>query len=599
MSMTVGAHVIGTARLTRGVFAAEAAETSNLIQTETAAVVLIAIAAGVAVLARRFEFPFTVALVLAGFAATLLGDLVEVDVSADVILFLLVPPLLFEATLHLAWPKLKADLFPALVLALVGTLIGTVAIGALTRVGLDLPWEAAFAFGALISATDPVAVIAFFRSLGTPKRLSVLVEGESLFNDAVAVVAFGLAIEAAEGEAFTFGGALTDFVVVSAGGILVGLVLGYVVSEVILARVDDALIETTTTMALAYGSFLVAEEFGLIVGRDVHFSGILAVVVAGLMVGNVGIKNTSPSTRVTLEHSWELLTFLVNSVVFLFIGLTITPANLIDELDAVAIAVAGVVAVRIVVVYGLSAVIGLIKPNRMIPMAYRHVMLWGGLRGAISLALVLTVTEEQFSADTVQTVRVMTFGVVLFTLLVQGTTIAPLIRRLGLAGANEQEVRQQRLQAKIVMGRAGQSEVARLGADGALDDDLAQALGRSYQAELAQETAALAAYTRSDPELEAAMLFRARRDAINAERSALSDVVVSGLIDGEVAQDLSRDLDIRVAALDLIEGRIGWDFDAEADFADLDDGIEAVVITELGWLRAVGQDVARAHDELD
>lgn len=576
--------------------AAEARETSNLIQTETAAVVLIAIAAGVAVLARRFEFPFTVALVLAGFGATALGELVAVDVSPDIILFLLVPPLLFEATLHLAWPKLKADLFPALTLALIGTFVGTMAIGALTRVGLDLPWEAAFAFGALISATDPVAVIAFFRSLGTPKRLSVLVEGESLFNDAVAVVAFGLAIAAAEGEGFTVGGAVADFVIVSAGGIIVGLVLGYVVSEVVLARVDDALIETTTTMALAYGSFLVAEEFGLIIGRDVHFSGILAVVVAGLMVGNVGIKNTSPSTRVTLEHSWELLTFLVNSLVFLFIGLTIAPSDLIDELDAVALAVAGVVLVRIVVTYGLSAVIGLIKPDRAIPLPFQHVMLWGGLRGAISLALALTVTEEQFDAATVQTVRVMTFGVVLFTLLVQGTTIAPLIRKLGLAGVDEREVRQQQFQARIVMGRAGQAEIARLGADGVLDDDMAQALSRSYQAQLAEEAAALAAHTRSDPEMEAAMLFQARRDAISAERSSLSDVVLTGLIDGQVAQGLSQELDVRLAALDLIEGRLGRDLQAPVGFADLDDRLESVVVAELAWLRSVAADTA-THGE--
>ena len=122
-------------------------------------------------------------------------------------------------------------------------------------------------FGALISATDPVAVIAFFKSLGTPKRLSVLVEGESLFNDAVAVVAFGLAVAAAEGEGFTVGGAAVDFVVVSAGGLLVGVVLGYLVGEIFLSRVDDPLIETSTTLALAYGSFLLAEEAGAIVGQ--------------------------------------------------------------------------------------------------------------------------------------------------------------------------------------------------------------------------------------------------------------------------------------------------------------------------------------------
>ncbi len=566
---------------------AESEEISNLIKTETAAVVLIAIAAGVAVLARRAAFPFTVALVLAGFGASALGELVAVDVSHDLILFLLVPPLLFEATLHLPWPKLKADLVPALTLALLGTLIGTLAIGSLSHFGLDLPWEASLAFGALISATDPVAVIAFFRTLGTPKRLSVLVEGESLFNDAVAVVAFGLAVAAAEGEGFTLGGAMTDFIVVSAGGIAVGLVLGYVVSEVVLARVDDALIETTTTLALAFGSFLVAEEFGAIVGRDVHFSGILAVVVAGLLVGNIGIKNTSPSTRLTLEHSWELLTFLVNSLVFLFIGLTIRPSDLINHLDAVAIAVIGVLVVRVVVTYGLSFVAGTIRPERVIPKAYQHVMFWGGLRGAISLALALTITEDVFDPDTVETVRVMTFGVVLFTLLVQGTTIAGLIRRLGLAGVDENERQQQRHQARIVMARAGQTEVARLGADGVLGDAMADALARSYQRDIVDEAARLGQHTRSFPEMEAAMLFQARRDALHAQRSALNDVVRSGLIDGTVAGEISTELDVRLVALDLVEERCAGDVHAPMEFGDLDHGIEAVVEDELAWLRNV------------
>ncbi len=569
--------------------AADAGEgASNLIKTETAAVILIAIAAGVAVLARRFEFPFTVALVIAGFFATTLGDLVAVDVSPDLILFLLVPPLLFEATLHIPWPKLKAELFGVLVVALVGTAIGTLAIGALVHVGLDLPWPAAFAFGALISATDPVAVIAFFKSLGTPKRLSVLVEGESLFNDAVAVVAFGLAVAVAEGEAFTLGGAAADFFVISAGGIAVGLVLGYVVSEVVLARVDDALIETTTTMALAYGSFLVAEEFGLIIGQDgLHFSGILAVVVAGLMQGNIGVHNTSPTTRNTLEQSWELLTFLVNSLVFLFIGLTIRPSDLLDELPAVLLAVVGVVALRFVLIYGLSYFNGTVKPDRKVPLSFQHVMFWGGLRGAISLALALTLSDEVFSEDTVQTIRVMTFGVVLFTLLVQGTTIGPLIRRLGLAGKDDIQLAQQRLQARMVMSRAAQSEIGRLGADGVIDASLADAMNRAYAADVAEHNDAISGHVRSYPEVESAMALKARRDALTVERSALGDTVRTGLIDGEVARELNAEIDARAAALDVIEDRWGLDLDADHDVSELADGLEGVVRSELTWLRDV------------
>ncbi len=542
-----------------GLLAAEA-EGSSLLRQETAAVVLLAIAAGVAVLAKRVNFPYTVALVIAGFIASTFGDLVAVDVSPDLILALLVPPLLFEATLHLPWAKLKADLTPILLLALVGTAVGTLGLGALVHGVLGVPWAAAFAFGALISATDPVAVIAFFKSLGTPKRLSVLVEGESLFNDAVAVVAFNLAVAAAAGGGFSFGGAAVDFFVVSAGGLAVGIGLGYLVGAVFLARVDDALIETSTTLALAYGSYLLAEEFGSVIGRpDLHFSGILAVVAAGLMVGTVGLQNTSPTTRLTLEHFWELLTFLVNSMVFLVIGLTISPRDLTEEAWAVVVALVGVIVIRVAMVYGITEVTGRLMPRRRVPTSYRHVMTWGGLRGAISLALVLTMTTDTFDQETVDTVRVMSFGVVLFTLLIQGTTITGLIRRLGLSNKADNELEQQRHQARIHMRRAGQAEINRLGAEGVLFTDMADALSRTYQRDVGRQSASLRGHFLAHPELEVSMLLQARRDALVAERSALMEVVRAGSVEGTVASDLAVELNDRLAALDLLEER--WESD--------------------------------------
>ena len=541
------------------------AEESEFVAQETAAIVLLAIAAGVAVLAARLKFPYTVALVIAGFGASVLGELVAVDISPDLILFLLVPPLLFEATLHLPWGKLKADLTPILLFALLGTFVGTLALGALVNAVLGLPWAAALAFGALISATDPVAVIAFFKALGAPKRLSVLVEGESLFNDAVAVVAFGLAIEAATGETFTVGGAALQFLIVSAGGLAVGLALGYLVGAVFLARVDDPLIETSATLAVAYGSFLLAEEFGKVIGQDdLHFSGILAVVAAGLMVGNVGFTNTSPSTRLTLEHFWELLTFLVNSMVFLVIGLRIGFQLLRQELPAVLLGVAAVLVMRAIIVYSIAALADVIQPSRHVPKAFRHVMVWAGLRGAISLALVLTITTDDFDQSTVDTVQAMTFGVVLFTLLIQGTTIATLMQRLGLSGKAENELSQQRHQARIYMARAGQSEVAKLGADGVLFSDMADSLGATYGRDVQGHTSALQGHFGEHPELEVAMLLQGRREALTAERTALSDIVRTGLIETSVAEDLSVELNNRKAALDLLEDR--WESDSLPTF---------------------------------
>ncbi len=539
--------------------------TSELVSNETAVVVLLAIAAGVAVLAARLRFPYTVALVIAGFGAVYLGELVEVEVSFDLILFLLVPPLLFEATLHLPWSKLKADLVPVLMFALIGTAVGTLVLGALTNLTLGIPWAAAFAFGALISATDPVAVIAFFKALGAPKRLTVLVEGESLFNDAVAVVAFGLAVEAAGGDGFSAGNAVGQFFLVSLGGLAVGLALGYFVSSIFLARVDDPLIETSTTLALAYGSFLLAEEFGPMIGREFHFSGILAVVAAGLMVGNVGFDNTSPATRLQLEKFWELLTFLVNSMVFLLIGLTIRPAALTSQIGAVLVAVLGVLMLRAALTYGLSALAGRLQPHRQIPMAFRHVMVWAGLRGAISLALVLTITEDKFDADTVEKVQVMTFSVVLFTLLIQGTTITGLMNRLGLSGKAESELTQMRHQARLSMARAGQVEMARLGADGVVFDDMAESLGRIYQNDIRTHGERLADHFGQHPELEVAMLLQARRESLVAERAALTGVLRSGMVETSVAEELASELTNRMAALDLLEDR--WETDADPEVA--------------------------------
>lgn len=548
------------------IFAAEevAGADPSVLQQELSIVLLLAIGSAVALIVKRITLPYTVALVLVGLALAFLpGGLIEFDINADLILFILVPPLLFEATLHLPWRKLKADLVPVLFFAIGGTMLGTFATAfAITQI-VDIPWLAAVAFGALISATDPVAVIAFFKSLGVDKRLGVLVEGESLFNDAVAIVAFTLAVNAAEpGNSFSLSGAVVDFLVKGFGGLALGIAIGWVVAELVLANVDDPLIETTTTLAAAYGAFVVAEDFGRIFGFDSHFhlSGILAVVAAGLVIGERGLKNTSPSTRVSLNHFWEMLVYLVNSLVFLFIGIKIADIDIGDlEFNRVVIAAAAaivvVLSIRFVIVYGFSAVLAILIPKRRIPVPFRHVAFWGGLRGAISLALALILAERSFEPQTYNTVLIMTFAVVLFTLLIQGTTMTPLIRRLGLAGTSENERRQQEHQARLYARRAGQAEIAKLGHSGVLFSEMASALSATYDAEVTETSQDLAGHFRAHPELELSMLLQARRDALTAEQSALLELSRSGLVEIEVAEHVASEITNRRSVLDLIEER--------------------------------------------
>lgn len=529
------------------------AQESGLIQQEIGFVILLTIAAGVAILSRRIRFPYTVALVLAGLVLAFFPNFLELDVSSDLILAVLVPPLLFEATLHIKWRALRRDLPLIVAMATLGTLISTLIVGGIVSPVLDVPIIGALAFGALISATDPVAVIAFFRSLGVSKRLSILMEGESLFNDGVAIVLFNLALAAAatmaingtNAVAFSLTDAIIEFLRVSVGGIATGLILGYIVSYVILKNVDDHLIETATTVALAFGAYVLAEHF--------HVSGILAVVAAGLMVGNIGTDNTSPTTQLTLENFWEFMAFVSNSLVFLLIGLEIQIAQLIEFALPILVAVFAVLLARAIVVYSFTGAYNRLTSRRLdVPRSYQHVMFWGGLRGAISLALVLTLGRDLFGATIVEELRVMTFGVVLFTILVQGTTIERLIDRLGLARSSEQSKESQRRQANAYAKRAGLQELDRLHNEGILHRDIWEAMRIVYQEELTTATRALSDHLQNHPELEQEMYLQARDDVLKAERSAIRDAASRGFISEDVYEHLIEDADKRLNALAAI-----------------------------------------------
>ncbi|MDE0289123.1 MAG: Na+/H+ antiporter [bacterium] len=523
-----------------------ASESADLaiLSTEVTLVGLLAIAAAVAILVSRIKVPFTVALVLVGLALSFTTAF-DINLSKELILGVLVPPLVFEATMHLPWHRLKTDLVAILTLAIGGTLIGTFLVGVLIRPFVEVPWPAALAFGALVSATDPVAVIARFRSLGVDKRLTTLVEGESLFNDGAAIVIFGLA--AAGSAGFTVGGAVGEFLKVSVGGLAVGAVLGYLVSRVLLKHLDDHLLETAITLALAFGSYVVAEKL--------HISGILAVVAAGIIVGEVGLENTSPTTRLSLENFWELLSFVVNAFVFLLIGLRIDIAQMSHHVPAILVAVVTILVARAVIVYGTSLVQNRISTTRYLPRSFQHAVYWGGLRGAVSLALALTLPFA-FDARTAEVLQVMTFGVVLFTLLVQGTTIKWVLDRVGISRPPAAALEHQRRQARLFAAWAGRKELGRLHDEEALQPYIWQTLDDLYRDELDEGRSSMRIHLRDHPELETAMLLRVRADLLRAERAGLADAVRRGLVSAEVADEVTANLDTRLAALDFIRARL-------------------------------------------
>ena len=529
------------------------AQEGGLIQQEIGFVLLLTVAALVAILIRRIRLPYTVALVAVGLILALVPSFIVFDVSSDLIVAVLVPPLVFEATLNMQWRDLRRDLPLVLLLAVGGTLLSTFIVGGIIFQLLDIPILGALAFGALIAATDPVAVIAFFKSLGVSKRLSILVEGESLFNDGVAIVVFNLTIAAATAALATGGAvefslidAIVEFLRVSTVGIGVGLLLGFVVAYVILRNIDDHLIETATTVALAFGAYVAAESL--------HASGLLAVVAAGLIVGNVGMHNTSPTTRLTLENFWEFLAFVANSLVFLLIGIEIQLAQLWQFALPIIVAVVAVLVSRAISVYTITALHNRLTPDQLeVPRRYQHVMFWGGLRGAVSLALALTIGRNLFGTTIATEMQVMTFGVVLFTILVQGATIERLIERLQLVQHRPQVIEGQRRQAWVYARQAGRRELNRLHNEGFLDADTWQAMSAVYDEEIEDTRRVIRDHLEAFPELERELYLNARADILKAERSAVTDATTRGLISREVQEELIGETDQRLAALDLLK----------------------------------------------
>jgi monovalent cation:H+ antiporter, CPA1 family len=365
------------------------------------------------------------------------------------------------------------------------------------------------------------------------------VEGESLFNDGTAIVVFNLMLTAAaaaavngEGQAlngFDLGRAIVDFLVVSMGGVAVGGLLGWLIARLI-ARLDDYLIETTLTTVLAFGAYLIAERL--------HFSGVLAVVAAGLINGNLGPRGMSPTTRIVLFNFWEYLAFIVNSLVFLLIGLQVNIPQIVANIGPIAVAVLAVLVSRAVVVYGLTWLIN--RRTRGVSTVYQHVQFWGGLRGAISLALALSLPASLADRELL---RVMAFGVVLFTLVGQGTTMQFLLKKLGLAQRTVETLEFDRRHGRLMAARAARQRLEQLHHEGSISDPTWEQLVREMDDHVQQHLEQQRDLLNQYPELRAEELEDARREGLRTQRATLAALQRDGVISERAYEELVSEVD--------------------------------------------------------
>lgn len=379
--------------------------------------ILLFIAAIVAILTRRLKLPYSVGLVITGAGLAFLPFNLDISMTKEMIFTVLLPPLIFEAALFLSWQEVRKEFPIVLSMATIGVAIAAVVTAAGMHYFANWPWISAALFGALIAATDPVSVIATFKEAELKGRIRTLVETESLFNDGTAAVMFSALIAIAQGAEISSLNIATNLFFTIGGGVacgaLVALVLLYLTG-----KTEDHLVEMTFTTIVAYGSFLLAEHF--------HFSGVLATLTAGLVFGNMrSIGNLTNKGRESIEAFWEYAAFVANSLIFLLIGIREVKQNFSGIWMLALLAIGLVMLGRVLAVYPICLLFS--KTSLRIKLPDQHILFWGGLRGALALALALGLPDDVPYDGQIVTI---TFAVVAFSIIIQGITITPFLRYL-------------------------------------------------------------------------------------------------------------------------------------------------------------------------
>jgi CPA1 family monovalent cation:H+ antiporter len=510
--------------------------------------IFLAVTVLVAYIASKLRVPFTIAMVLAGLGVSILrlglGDFFAFEPEPELILLVFLPGLLFEASYHIDLSLLRTNLRAILLLAIPGVLISTFAVGFFLHWGLDLSLIQALLFGVIISATDPIAVVALFKELGVTRRLGIIIEGESLFNDGVAIVGYTILVSIATGASvFNLADTVVDVAVTVVGGAALGLIAGYLVAE-LMKRTDDSMIDIALTAILAYGLYLLAEEalHGVV-------SPVIAVVVAGVVVGNYGAHTISAAASTNMIITfWEFTAFTINAAVFLLIGLEVDIIVLAEHAGPVLLGIGAVLVARAIVVYPLRTVIN--RRSAPIPLKWGHVMYWGGMRGAVSIALALSLPLTVGSREMLV---IMVFGYVLFAVIVQGLSMRPLLKWAGLTQRSEKRKEFEMELAKVAAAQASADALDRMTEDHLVSKQITDHLRKRFDDWIEQRSMHLFRLVAEDPSLAEANVRLMQREIGNAQKQSLRRLQRRGSISEEVYLEFAANIDALIKSPSTVD----------------------------------------------
>jgi Na+/H+ antiporter len=514
-------------------------------------------AAGLNALANWLQVPYPIPLVLGGLVLGLVPGIPDIQLDPDLVLLVFLPPLLYSSAFFADLRALREDA-RVIALSAIGLVLATAAaVAVIGHELIGLPWAMSFALGAIVSPTDPAAATAIMRRVGAPRRMVNVLEGESLFNDATALVAYKVAVAAAIGASFSTGHTVLEFLRDAGGGLAIGLAVGWAIGEV-RRRVTDINTELTISLFSAYGAFVPADQLGV--------SGVLAVVACGGYLGFRAPEISSPESRMLATGLWSTLAFLLNAALFILIGLQL-PA-IVDglagrpagEVVGYAAAVCGaVIAMRFLWTFTVTFVIRALdrRPSqvaRRVDWRNRAVGSWAGMRGAVSLAAALALpltTDAGAPLPGRELIQFITFALILVTVVGQGLTLPWLIRRLGVVEDGTEEEREE-IRARLVIARAALDRVDELEAEDWTRDGTVERVRRLYEFRQRRFKIRAGKIEDEDGVEEGSLLYqRMMHEIYAAQRHALVELRNSRQISSDVMRRVERELDLEESRLEV------------------------------------------------